>query len=411
VNLPIFIANRIARTNKNSFSRFIVKICILSTAISVAVMILSTAVFDGFEKTITQKFYSSWGNIHVMNFVSPGDNLYLSNGLSMDSNLYKQLKKADNVQNVNPYQVQRALLKSKTEMEGIILKGVSKDYTANFNTGFNVKGQKISFHSPTYSRQIMLSKHTAQKLNVRYNDSILVYFMQAQNELPRARKLQVCGIYETGLHENDKHFAIADIRLLHALAMDTNYAIYGYELHLKNEKKVTETNNAIFKQILIPPLKSYTLQERFAEVFTWLNLIKKDLSLIYFIVLVVAIINMISSTLILILERTTMIGILKSLGARTNKVASIFFWQSLYITFLGILCGTALALFLAFVQQTFHVLKLDPAIYYIDYVQINISILKTLLIILGTLLISALLLFIPLILVKKINPTKALRFE
>jgi lipoprotein-releasing system permease protein len=411
VNLPFFLANRLARTSLNSFSKFIVKICILATCISVAVMILSTAIFDGFKRTITNKFYSSWGNVHVMNFVSPGDNLYLPTDLVLDSNLLDKLKNEPNVQSAHPYYVQRALLKSKSEMEGILMKGIDKSYLSKLANGYNLQGTSIHFSDSTYSKEIMLSKYTAQKLNVQLNDSLLVYFMQKQNELPRARKLKVCGIFETGLQENDKHFAIADIQLLHRLAMDSNYAIFGYELHLKNADLTDQTNTTIYNTLLAPPLKSYTIQERFLDVFTWLNLIKKDLNLIYIIVLIVAIINMISSTLILILERTTMVGILKSLGATTKSIANIFFWQSLYISFVGILLGTLLAFVLAFVQSTFHVLKLDPAIYYINYVQVDISIVKTLVIIFGTLIISALLLIIPLILVKKINPIKALRFE
>ncbi len=374
-------------------------------------MIISTAIFDGFEKNITDKFYTSWGHIHIMNFVNPGDNLYLNSDLVLDNKLHQALKTFPNVQDAYPYQVQRSLLKSKTEMEGILLKGVDADYILDRSKFLNITGSTLQTDSINYSKQILLSSYTAKKLNIQAKDSLLLYFIQNSNELPRARKLQVSGIYQTGLQENDKHFAIADIKLLHRLANDSSNGIFGYELYVTDDTKTKETNDALYKNILKPPLNSYTIQERFKDVFIWLQLIKKDLNLIYIIVLIVAIINMTSSTLILILERTNMVGTLKSLGARTKQIAGIFFYQSLFITFLGTLFGALLAIIIAVLQNKFHFLKLDPNIYYINYVQIKLSLLKMVVIIGGTISISAILLLIPLILVITINPTKALRFD
>jgi lipoprotein-releasing system permease protein len=410
VNISWFIAKRIANAKHKSFSSFIVRLCIIATAISVAVMIVSTALFDGFEEAITQKFYSSWGNIQVMNYDASGSSFQLQSDLQIDSSFIRNLQSIKGVKAVCPYTIQNAIFRTKKNMQGALLKGIDQHFDWQRINQFIIKGKQIAF-TKEYSRQILISNYQAEKLNLKIGDSMIAYFIQQQGDAPRARKLEICGIYETGLLENDKLFAFADTRLINHIRGDSIQTIFGYEVTVNKSADAKNIQRTMQENFVSAPLEAYLIEERFSYIFQWLHLIKSDLGIIYIIMLVVAVMNMMSGILILILERTQMIGILKSIGSKNSSIQSIFFWQSLYIASIGIALGIGIALVLGWLQQYYHIISLDPKVYYVQYVQVYFQAYKIVGIALGTMLVCALLLIIPTLLVHRIHPIKALRFD
>ncbi len=411
MNVPFYIARKISSKNAKSFARFITRLCIAATAVSVCVMVLSTALLDGFKGAITSKFYNCWGHIHIMNFDATGNGFKQSEPLPYNDTLYNAIQQDKNIEDIQAFGIQSIVLKNKTGIQGLLLKGITKDYTAAAFKPFMASGNFITFSDTTYSRQIMLSTTQASKLSVKAGDSIVAYFVQEQGEAPRARKLQVSGIYQTGLQENDKLFAIADLKLIHKLNNDSINNIFGYEVKVKDLSKIQETKKLLQKKYVQLPLNAYTIQERFSYIYQWLQLVEQDLNIIYIIMLIVAIINIISAIIILILERTQMIGILKSLGSTNNSIRKIFVYQSLYISGIGIAMGVGLALLLGAIQQYYPIVKLDPKVYYVSSVQISFTWYKVAAIALGTFVVTGLLLIIPTIITKRITPLKALKFD
>jgi lipoprotein-releasing system permease protein len=412
VNIAWFIAKRIMLPKQKTFSSFIIRLCIVATAISVAVMVLSTALFDGFEQAISNKFLNSWGNLQVMTFdESGGNNFQQQSELVKDDSLLTNLKSVSGVKQISVFALQSTVFKTKKEIQGGILKGVDKDFDWQRLQQFLVKGKTISFKDSGYSRQIILSQYQANKLNVDVGDSIINYFVQSQGEAPRAKKLEICGIYETGLIENDKLFSFADIDLLHQIKYDSAENIFGYEISLHNPKLSEQVQKIMQEKYVSAPLEVYRTEQRFSYIFQWLALIKSDLSIIYIIMLIVAVMNIISGVLILILERTQMIGILKSVGAQNKSIQSVFFWQSIFICGIGIALGIVIAVALCLLQKYYPFVKLDPKVYYVNYVQVQLDVWKIVKIAIGTLLVCGVLLIIPTLLVQRIQPIKALRFD
>jgi lipoprotein-releasing system permease protein len=292
-----------------------------------------------------------------------------------------------------------------------MFKGIDKHFDWLRIEKFLIAGKRINYPDSGYSKQIIISSYQAEKLNIKHGDSLIAYFVEQQGDIPRARKLEVCGIYQTGLIENDKLFAFADAQLIHKIKNDSSINIFGYEVTIANPADANSIQQQMQDNFIAAPLEAYRIQQRFSYIFQWLGLIKSDLSIIYIIMLIVAVMNIISGILILILERTQMVGILKSVGAPNIKIQSVFYWQSIYICAIGIAIGIIFAVTLCLLQQYFPFLKLDPKVYYVNYVQVNLNMIKIAVIALGTFAICGMLLLIPTYLVNKINPIKALRFD
>lgn len=409
--LPLFIAKRLAKPSSKSFSGFIMRLSIAATAVSVAVMLISTALYDGFEHSITQKFYDCWGHIHVNSYLPNESSFTAADSIYLDKALVDKIKRVPNVTEVQPYYIKNAVVKSKGNMEGLLCKGVTENYDWKRFDQYIIQGKKIEFNDSTFSADILLSKYLADRLQVKVNDKLIAYFMQNSNELPRARKLSIKGIYATGLQENDKAFLICDIKMLHQLESDTSTRIFGYEILTTQPKQQEQIAATIHETCLNPPLQSYSIHERFSRVFQWLRLVRDNVNIIYIIMIVVALINMITSMLIFIMDRTQMVGLMKSIGANGTQLRSIFFWQAIIISVIGITIGVILAFALCLIHNTYPLFHLDAEIYYVKTVPLILQPTKVLAITGGTLLLSMLLLIIPTWVIRNINPIKALRFD
>jgi lipoprotein-releasing system permease protein len=407
-SLSSFIAQRIALGRKNSFSATIVRVAIAAVALSVAVMIVGISLVKGFQEGVKNKFYENWGHIHVTPYLADPNHYLQEEKVLLNDSLQKEMMSYDNVERVVPFALQSVIIKSREEMEGIILKSSFKSAP---NTPALMKGNPIQFTDSGYSNNIVLAQSLANKLKVKLNDKIRFYFLLPNNATPVPRKGIVSGIFETGLQEFDNQIAFCDHELIMNVNKDSVKRIQGYEVYVKDLSKIEETKENIYTDLIEPPLFAYTIRERFENIFSWLGMMKTNERLIIGIMIIVAIMNMISTMLILILERTQMIGVLKSLGMHNTKLSKVFYASGLRILSIGLLLGNALGLLFIFLQTTFGFIQLNPEVYYVStapvvyawsaFLFINILVILTMLFVL----------LIPTIIIRNIKPVKALQFK
>lgn len=411
MNLSLLIAKKIAVYEKKSFSLFISRIAILAIALSVSVMIIGSAITRGYQEHISQKFYDCWGHINITNFTPDPSNIINTEKISYNDTLVNHIQSTNHVQRVQPYTLQSCILKTNEGIEGIILKGLFDATSFKTIEHFLVEGKAITFRKDSFSNEIIISKTMASRFNLKLNDRIILYFFSGLNDGPRARKISIVGIFNTGLDEYDKSFALCDYRFINHLNKETNDMIQGYEITLDDIKNSNQVEKEIFDNYLESPLEIYSLEKRFGNVFSWLQMMKMNEKIIIMIMMIIALINMISALLILILERTPMIGILKSLGMSNIKIQLIFLYSSFYIIGIGLLLGTLLGVGLCLLQKKFGFLKLDEATYYVTKIPIALHTENILIILFSTVLICFSILIFPSLIVRKVSPTKAINFK
>lgn len=403
-----FIAQRIALGRKNSFSATIVRVAIAAVALSVAVMIVGISLVKGFQEGVKSKFYENWGHIHVTPYLADPNHYLQEEKVQLKDSLVKAIASYDNVKKVAPFALQSAIIKSKEEMEGIILKS---SFQSAPNTPTLIKGKTIQFFDSAYSNHIVLSQSLANKLKVTVNDKIRLYFLLPNSPTPTPRKGIISGIFETGLQEFDNQIAFCDHELIKNVTKDSLTRIQGYEVYVKDLSKIEESKEKIYNELIEPPLFAYTIRERFENIFSWLGMMKTNERLIIGIMIIVAIMNMISTMLILILERTQMIGILKSLGMQNTKLSKVFYVSGLRILLIGLLIGNVFGFLFIFLQKTFGFIQLNPEVYYVSTAPVVYAWPSFLFINVLVIGVMLLVLLIPTIIIRNIKPVKALQFK
>ncbi|MBP6455948.1 MAG: ABC transporter permease [Chitinophagaceae bacterium] len=411
MNLAQSIAKKIAFGERKTFSVFIIRIAIGAVALSVAVMLIGISMIHGFQQTVKNKFFENWGHLQVINFKEDANNFNDNEIISLNSALMLKIKSHKNVSSINTFLLQGTIAKNADEPEGILLKGIDNKYDWTVFKKYLKQGSIISFSEKDYNKEIILSENLLKKLNTKLGNDILLYFLNQNESTPRIRKVKVVGIYQTGLEEYDNIIAICDSRMIQQVLSLASDKIHGYEIHLKEISKLEKSKAEIFENFVEPPLHVYSIKDRFESIFSWLNMMKANENLLIIIMLIVSIMNMITAILILILERTSMIGILKTLGMKNFSIQKIFIYSSAYIIFWGLLIGNILGYSICFLQYKFGILKLNESVYYIKKVPIVFE-WSTFVFINSITLISILiLLFIPTIIIKKISSTKALKLH
>ena len=321
------------------------------------------------------------------------------------------VQKMPQVQSIHPFATKYAILKTTDEMEGVLLKGLDDTYDFNNLSGFLKQGRWVQFPDSSYSREIAISSYTASQLQLKVNDRILIYFIRPDGSM-RPDKLTVVGIYKTGIEEYDKTFAMGDIRLIQRLNSWENFEIGGYEIFLKDYEQMDAVSNEVYDHKLFPQLwETQTVKEIYPNIFDWLQIQDTNQGILITIMVIIAVINLITCFIILVLERLRMIGVLKALGATDWGVQRIFLQHSVYITFTGIIIGTLFALGLLFLQLKTGFIRLQEEAYYMDVAAVKIEWWQVALVCAGTLIVSFLVLLIPSLIVRKIQPVKAIRFR
>lgn len=410
MNTPLFIAKRIALNRQQSFSRFIIRLAIAATTISVAAMILSLAFINGFQKVISEKVFSFWGHIRVQHFEPFKVSIAEETPILRNDTIERELRKLENVANLQPFATKSAILNANATIEGVLFKGVSEGYPFERQQTFLKKGRWIQFNDTAYNPEIVLSQFIADQIGVDVGNDLLIYFIQPGEEKPRTRKLRVCGIYKTGIDIYDKTFALGDMRLIQRLNDWQQDQIGGYEVILKEYSKMNETSNEIY-DILPMGWNSRTMREVYPEIFDWLNLQNTNKYIMIAVMTAVALINLITCLIILVLERTRMIGVLKAVGTSDSKIQQIFMYYGAMITLWGIAGGLMLGLGISYLQLKTGFIKLNEEAYYMDKAPVDLIWWQVGLVVTGTFLVCFLVLLIPSLISRKISPAKAVQFR
>ncbi len=433
MNLPFFIARRIAFTGKNSFSSVIIRIAIVAVALSVAVMIAASALISGFKSEISKKIFEFWGHIHIASAItdSPSadaspvaDSLDFVSALravervtytapktimGFETERETERQTIGGIRHVQEFALKPGIIRSKTAMEGIVLKGVGSNFDWEHLRPYIEEGQPPMLTDTAASQDILISRQTANRLQVGVGDKFIVHFVKENQQAKRLFK--VCGMYKTGLEEYDKKFALCDLRQVQELLNWKPNQVAGFEVWLDDIRDMEAYNRYIYDEMLPPDLVSASIRERFPAIFEWLQLQDLNEVVILGLMLAVAIINMITALMVLVLERTNMIGILKALGETNGRIRQVFLYHAAVITLNGMLWGNAIGIGLCLLQQRFKFIRLNEADYYLSYAPVKFDLGTILTINLGTLAITVLFLLIPSLVVSKIAPVRAIRFR
>ncbi len=413
MNVEYFIAKRLSlgKEAKRYVSRSIVRFSSVSIALGLAVMIITVSVVTGFKNKISYKVFGFGSHVQVVNFDS--NSSYETVPIVANKKMVEDISKVPYVKHIQSFATKPGIIKTQTEIQGIVLKGIDKDYDWSFFKENLVEGQIFSIQD-TVSNNILISKYISSLLKLKPGDDIVMYFIQ---DPPRFRRLKVSGIYETGLEEFDKIFVLADIKHIQKLNNWKSDEITGYEITLTNYRKIDEVHQSAMDLVglkLNPDgsgLKVTDIKEKNSQIFDWINLQNMNVWIILALMLLVAGFNMISGLIILILERTNMIGLLKSLGANNRLIAKIFLYQSGFLILKGLIWGNIIGITLCLLQYHFQVIKLDQSSYFLDSVPINLNIFHLLLLNIGTTVLTLVMLTIPSLIISRVTPESSLRFN
>jgi lipoprotein-releasing system permease protein len=410
LNISGFIAKRIAFNQQKSFSRFVIRLSVTATVISVMVMIVTLAFASGFQKTISEKVFSFWGHIRIHNFEAQRVSIAEETPITRNDSITDLIKTFPEVKSLQAYATKNAILKTSENIEGVLFKGVEANYNFSNIDKFLVKGKWIRFPDTTYSNEINLSESMANELKLDVGDQLLIFFIQSGGASPRPRKLTIAGIYKTGIEEYDKLIAIGDLRLIQRLNSWSEDEVGGYEIFLNDYKEMDRVSEEIMYRLPID-LKSSTIREIFPNIFDWLYLQNKTIAIVLIIMVVIATLNLVTCLLILVLERTRMVGVLKAIGARNITIQRIFLYHGVLISAAGLIGGNLLGFLICWLQQKYGFITLPEDAYYISKAAVDLVWWQVLLVNIFTFAVCFLVLMIPTVIVKRIQPVRAIQFR
>lgn len=411
MNLSYFISKRISNKQQGGFSGTIHKIGIVSIAIGLAALIVSFLIMNGFQETVKNKIYNFSGHL-IIKKLTPGNSMEDA-PMYYNLDLYNHPEKYEHVRHVQEYAHKAGLIKTDEEILGVVVKGVGNSFAKELFQENIIEGEFLSFPDSGYSNEVVISKTIADKLNINLHDDMLVHFFQNP---PRVRKLNVKGIYETNLSEYyDSKIILGDIRMIARLNDWRDSIAGGLEVFVDNLAHIDDVGFAIGEEMDYNvdtfDLTIERISDNFYQVFEWLNLLSRQVRFLLVIILVVVCVNMISIVLILVMERTQMIGMLKALGAKDGLIRSIFVYQGINLVLKGLFWGNLIGLGLCFIQYKFKIVSLNPKDYYMDVVPVSwhweiVGALN-----LVVFVVISLVLLLPTVVIAKISPIKAIRFD
>jgi lipoprotein-releasing system permease protein len=417
LNLEYFIAKRLiaAKNHKSSISAPIIKIAIAAIAIGMIMMIVSVATGIGLQQKIREKVAAFNGHIIITNYDDNQSQVSIS-PISTHQDFYPKFKSVDGINHIQAVATKAGIIRTETSFEGIIYKGVGKDYQWKNLEEYLVQG-KLPDVMHKLTPDVLISKYLADRLNLKVGDKFNTFFMKENsNQLPNLRVFVVAGIYNSGFQEFDATYIIGDIRHLQRINKWKPDQVGAFEVFIDDFNKIEQKGQQVYdntqnKEDASKTLDTQTISEKYYNIFEWLQLFDFNIIVIIVIMIIVATINMVVALLVLILERTQMIGILKAIGANNWSVRKIFLYNAFYLIVRGLLWGNCIGIGLIIIQQQFGIIKLNPDSYYVNVAPAHLDWLYILLLNVGTLIICLAVLLIPSYIITKISPVKAIRFE
>ncbi|MCW3087331.1 MAG: transporter, permease protein [Sediminibacterium sp.] len=410
MNLAFHIAKRIAFNRQKSFSGFIIRLSVAATALGVMAMIITMAFVNGFQQTVSGKVFSFWGHVRVQKYEPNKSLVAEETPIEKNDTIEALLRSEPGVAYVQSFATKSAVLEKNKAIEGVLLKGIEKNYDSGRLKAYLQHGRWLNFDDSSYSKEILVSAPLASQLKIDLGDTLTVYFISILDGTRTYRKLKVAGIYKTGIEEYDKLFVLGDLRLIQRVNGWAPGQTGGYEVFLKNYKDIDSVSLRLSDRLPVEWM-SRSIREVYPNIFDWLNIQDVNRNVIFVVMTIVAVINLITCLLILILERTRMVGILKALGARDGMIRQVFLYHATVITFAGIGIGFILGIGICLLQQYTGFIKLDEASYYVATAPVQIIWWEVFVICLATALVCYAALVLPTWLVKKINPVKAIQFR
>ncbi len=405
MQLSFFISKRLSQSKQTSFSKLIVRIATLAVAISVTVMLLAIAISRGYKQQVSQKLSNFQSHILINNLDQ--NQSYQSLPIEGNADVEQFINAKNGYKHFQKYAIKAGIIKTENDFQGIVLKGVDSQFDFTYLKNSIIAGNIPKLDTVKLSNQILLSSSLAQKLGFKVGDGIFVYFIQ---DPPRVRKFNIVGIFDTNLGEIDDLYAIVDIKQIQKLNGWSNNLFTGYEVFVNNFDSLESKVN------LLATVTPYTMGITpinlvYPDLFNWLNMLDVNVMIILILMAAVAIINMVTALLILIVERSNMIGMLKALGLNNLNIIKIFLNLAAFIIIRGLLLGNALAIGLGYLQKQFSFIKLSEKDYYVSAVPVSFQPFDFILVNFSCFAICLFLLLLPANVVSKISPVKSIRFD
>lgn len=410
MNFELFIARKMtgSTADRNSISAPVIRIAIASIALGMIVMILSVATGSGLQQKIRNKVIGFGGHIQISNF---DNNLsYESSPIYKNQEFYPSLHELDGIKHIQVAATKSAIIKTETDFEGAVLKGVGQDFSWEFFEEYLKEGKLPNFHGDKASNEVLLSTKTAAKLDLKVGDKLFMYFIQTPPKPTRVRAFTITGLYSSGLEDLDKLFVIGDIRQIQKLNKWTEDEIGFFEVIIDDYEQMDAMEILVNKQTPYH-LRSRSVQRLYPGFFDWVALFDVNIVVIIVIMMLVASINMITSLLILILERTQMIGLLKSIGASNVSIRKIFIYNASHLILKGLFWGNLIGISICLIQKYTGMITLDETNYYVKEAPIQLNLVKIIMLNVFTFIISAAMLIIPSHLASRISPVKSIKFN
>jgi len=411
LNLEYFIAKRLitARDHKSSISAPIIKIAIAAIAIGMIMMIISVATGIGLQQKIRQKVAAFNGHIIITNYDENLSQLSIT-PISTHQDFYPKFKNIDGINHIQAVATKSGIIRTETAFEGIIFKGVGKEYRWINLQEYLVSGKLPNLNSQL-NEEVLISEFLAKRLNLKVGDKFNTFFMKEDsNQKPNLRVFKITGIFNSGFQEFDSTYIIGDIRHIQRINKWESDQVGAFEVFVDDFNIIQEKGQEVYENTG-STLDTKTIVEKYYYIFEWLKLFDFNIIVILIIMILVATINMVVALLVLILERTQMIGILKSMGANNWAVRKIFLYNAFYLISKGLFWGNLIGVGMLVIQRNFGVIKLNPENYYVNEAPVFIDFGTIFLLNIGTILICLLILLIPSYIITKISPIKAIRFD
>jgi len=417
LNLEFFIADRLIRTKerKSNISMPIINIAIAAIAIGLIMMIVSVATGMGLQQKIRQKVSAFNGHIIISNFNDNQSQASLE-PVSTNQDFYPKFKGVDGIKHIQAVASKAGIIRTEKGFEGIVFKGVGGDYDWNNLNEYLVEGRIPNLKSDI-NNEIIISEYLANRLELKVGSKCNTFFMkEGENQLPNLRSFKIVGIYNSGFQEFDATYIVGDIRHIQRMNKWLPNQVGSFEVFIDDFTKIEEKgaevyNNSQNKEDVTKTLDTQTISSKYFYIFEWLKLFDFNIAVILIIMIVVSTINMVVALLVLILERTQMIGILKSLGASNWSVRKIFLYNAAHLIVKGLLWGNSIGIGLLLIQKYFGIVKLNPENYYVNVAPVDLNLWYILLLNIGTIVVCFLVLLIPSYVITKISPVKAIKFS